>query len=315
MTKILVTGAGGFVGKHLIEALLKSGESDVWANVYSATSDLTDLLPTAKIIPTDLTDLAASTSLIQKIKPELIYHLASLSVVQDSSEKASSVLVNNLKLHYNLLEAIRLNTPKSRIITISTGNVYGNADPAFIPMTESAPLKPLNPYAVSKLCQEFLTLQYHLAYNLDAVILRPFNHAGAGQTTNFIIPMLARQFVGISRGEPPVIKLGNIETKRDFTDVRDMCQAYILAASHCKAGEVYNIGSGVGVSIHDIIAHLEDLTRIKVTITVDQDKIRSSDVPLLVADSSKFRSISGWSPKIPLRDTLKSVLAYWKEQR
>lgn len=313
--RILVTGAGGFVGTHLVQALLAAGENEVFANVYSKPGDLATLLQGGSIIPADLTDYDATVNLIKTTRPNLIYHLASLSVVHNSGKDAGKILTNNVALQYNLLEAVRLYTPQARVVVISSGNVYGNADPKYIPMNEATPLLPLNPYAVSKLNQEFLALEYHLAHALDIVILRPFNHTGAGQTTDFIVPMLGQQFVAIRRGEQaPTIQVGNTESKRDFTDVRDMCQAYLLAGKLAVAGEVYNIGSGVGVSVGEIISTYEELTGTKVTVEVDQTKVRSSDVPILVADSTKFRELTGWSPKIPLRDTLKSVLEYWEEK-
>lgn len=312
MTKrILITGAGGFVGKHLVEALQAAGETEIYGNVYSATSDLTGLLSADHILPADLTDFAATEQLVRDSAPDLIYHLASLSVVHNSGEQAGKVLTNNLSLQYNLLESVRLHAPKCRVIVISTGNVYSDALPEFIPMTESTPLRPLNPYAVSKLTQEFLSLQYHLAHGLDVVILRPFNHTGAGQTTDFIVPMLASQFAKMQQGAPAELVVGSTDSKRDFTDVRDMVQAYILAAAKGVAGEVYNIGSGVGTSVGEIIMALEELTGIKVEIKVDPEKIRKNDVPILICDSTKFATLTGWQTKIALRDTLKSVLDYY----
>ncbi len=312
--KILITGAGGFVGRHLIRALQVAGETEIYGNVYSAKSDLVELIPSSYILPADLTDYAATAKLIADLSPDLIYHLASLSVVHNSGEQAGKILTNNLALQYNLLESVRQSAPKARIIAISSGNVYGDAAAEFIPMSETCPLRPLNPYAVSKLNQEFLSLQYHLAYGLDIVLLRPFNHTGAGQTTDFIVPMLGKQFVDIKNGAEPVITLGNLDSQRDFTDVRDMCDAYILAAKHAIAGEVYNIGSGVGTSIGDIIKVLEELTGQAVEVKIDESKVRDSDVPILVCDSTKFRSLTNWSPKFSLRDTLKSVLDFCSKQ-
>jgi GDP-4-dehydro-6-deoxy-D-mannose reductase len=313
--RILVTGAGGFVGKHLVQALLADGQNEVFANVYSKPGDLATLLPEGAILPADLTDYEATVNLIKTARPDLIYHLASLSVVHNSAADGGKILTNNVALQYNLLEAVRLYAREARVVVISSGNVYGNADPKYIPMNEATPLRPLNPYAVSKLNQEFLALQYHLAHALDIVILRPFNHTGTGQTTDFIVPMLGQQFVAIGRGQQaPTIQVGNTESKRDFTDVRDMCQAYLLAGKLGVAGEVYNLGTGIGVSVGDIIETYEGLTGTKVTVEIDQARVRSSDVPILVSDSTKFRALTGWSPKTPLRDTLKSVLEYWEEK-
>ncbi|MEI6690861.1 MAG: GDP-mannose 4,6-dehydratase [bacterium] len=309
--RILITGAGGFVGKHLVEALQKAGETDIYGNVYSASSDLSTLLPEGHILPADLTDFVATEKLVKDCAPDLIYHLASLSVVHNSGAQAGHVLTNNLSLQYNILESVRLHAPNAKIIVISSGNVYGDASAEFIPMTELCPLRPLNSYAVSKISQEFLSLQYHYAYGLDVVILRPFNHTGIGQTIDFLVPMLAKQFVEIKNGAEPIIQLGNTTSKRDFTDVDDIVLAYILAAKQGVSGEVYNLGSGIGTSISDIISTLQDLSGIAVQVKVDQSKVRDSDVPILVCNSTKFRKLTNWSPKIALRDTLKSVLDYY----
>ena len=159
-----------------------------------------------------------------------------------------------------------------------------------------------------------LALQYHLAHGLDVVILRPFNHTGAGQTIDFVIPALAKQFVEIEKGAPPLIQVGNLETTRDFTDVRDMVSAYILAGDKGVSGEVYNIGSGQGYSVKTIIDILQKVTGKTVEIKENQSLIRSSDVPILIADASKFRKTTGWEPKISLETTISDILNYWRQQ-
>lgn len=312
---ILVTGAGGFVGSHLVRALVAAGSSTVYGNVYGSGNALQELLPASQIISGDLTDPDFTQSLITRVKPQIIYHLAALSVVQDSIAKAGEVLTSNLRLQYNLLETVRLNLPGARIVAICSANEYGLVKPEELPISEDVPLRPLNPYAVSKAAQDLLAYQYFLAHQLDVVRLRPFNHTGEGQTTDFIIPSLVRQFVEIAAGRlPPQIEVGNLESVRDFTDVLDMVQAYILAADQAKGGEVYNIGSGVGYSVRQIIELLTQISGTEVKVIQKTARVRVADVPVLLANSTKFNAATGWKPTHPLDATLTRVYNYMKEQ-
>lgn len=312
MKRVLITGAGGFVGTHLIHALQKNGDFEIYAAVYKSTSDISRLIPPDHIVAGDLTDFGFAQKLVDIAHPEIIFHLAALSVVHNSASQATSVMNSNSAISYNILEAARTHALGARIIAISSGNVYGAVQDTSHPIDESTPLRPLNPYAVSKVTQEMLALQYALAYGMDIVILRPFNHTGVGQTTDFVIPRLAEQFAKIENGEPPIVEVGNIETVRDFTDVHDMVEAYILASEKCKSGEIYNIGSGTGHTIKEILGILQSLSKIKVEIKVNNQLVRTSDVPVLIANSAKFRSITDWEPKISLESTISDILNYWR---
>ena len=313
MKKVLVTGAGGFVGTHLIHALKAEGNVEIFATVYSATSDIASLLPEDHIIAGDLTDFAFAQKLVGIAQPDLVYHLAALSVVHSSAEQAVAVMNGNTTISYNILESLRLSFPKARVIAISSGNVYGAVQNTTSPLNESTPLRPLNPYAVSKVAQEMLALQYYLAYGLDVVLLRPFNHTGVGQTSDFVIPRLAEQFSKIEKGQTsPVVEVGNLDTVRDFTDVHDMVSAYILAANKCESGQIYNIGSGVGHTIREILKVLQDLSTAKVEIKVNESAVRKSDVQKLIADATKFRDATGWEPKISLNKTISDILENYR---
>lgn len=312
--RILITGAGGFVGTHLIKELQQNPGVEIFAAVYQSTSDIASLVEADHIFEGDLTDYTFAQELIQTTKPDVIYHLAALSVVHDSVEHATSVINSNTTISYNILEATRLSAPQARFIAICSANVYGLVDSSEIPLKETTPFRPLNPYAVSKITQEMLALQYHLAHSLDVVILRPFNHTGVGQTTDFVIPAFAKQFVQIEKGATPVIEVGNLETTRDFTDVSDMVRAYVLASDKCVAGTAYNIGSGRGYTIREILNIFQKITGQTVEIKENQSLIRKSDVPVLIADASKFRESTGWEPKISLEITISDILNYWRKQ-
>lgn len=314
MAKALITGAGGFVGQHLVRKLV-GGKHDVCVATYSNSAQLTSLLDPDDIHTGDLTDSSFTENLVKTTQPDIIYHLAAISVVHTNTDSAKRALENNIALQYNLLESIRQFSPTTRLVAICSGNVYGKVGQSELPITEDTPIRPLNTYAVSKLSQESLALQYYYAYDMDIIILRPFNHTGPGQTDNFVIPAFAKQFAAIKSGkQPPIIKVGNLSTARDFTDVRDMVDAYILAGTKCKKGEIYNIGAGEVSKIGEILGLMSDISGVEVEIQEDNLRVRGVDVPVLMADSTKFRGITGWEPKIPFKKTLQTVLDYWEEK-
>ena len=219
-------------------------------------------------------------------------------------------------LSFNLFEAARLIVPKARIINICSANVYGAVLDSSRPLTESTPFRPLNPYSVSKINQEMLGLEYHLTYGSDVIALRPFNHTGIGQTTDFLIPRLAQQFAAIEKGQlAPTIEIGNLDSIRDFSDVRDMVRAYVLAAESCLAGEAYNIGSGKGYKVSQVIDIFQSLSQAKVEIKVKKDLVRSADVPALVADFTKFKEATGYFPVISLERTISDILDFYRQQK
>lgn len=314
MKKVLVTGAGGFVGGHLVKYLLAEKNYKVSTITYSENQLLNSLLPEKQIFQGDLTNYEFTKNLVEEIQPDLIFHLAALSTVQDSVEKAQKLLTTNTILQYNLLEAIKTHSPDSRLIAICSANQYGLVDEKNIPIDENTSFNPLNPYAVSKISQEYLALQYHHSYDLELVRLRPFNHTGERQTANFVIPAFAKQITQIEKGEKdPVIKVGNLEAVRDFTDVKDMIKAYLLAAKKCKNGQVYNIGSGKGISIQEILDILLAKAKTEIKVEKDPERMRSSDVPRLIADAQKFKNQTGWKPEIPIENTLERILNYWRK--
>lgn len=313
MQKVLITGAGGFVGTHLIKELKQDPDCEVFASVYKSTSDISEILDQDHIFAGDLTDYDFAKSLVDATDPAVIYHLAALSVVHNSASQATTVMTSNATISYNMLEAMKTHAPHARFIAISSGNVYGAVQDPQHPVSELAPLRPLNPYAVSKVTQEMLALQYCLAYGLDIVILRPFNHTGVGQTRDFVIPRLAYQFVQCEKKlSEPVIEVGNIDTIRDFTDVSDMVRAYVLAAAKCERGEIYNIGTGVGHTISQVIDLLQQLTSAKVKVKILDKLVRPADVPILIADATKFRQATLWEPQRSLEQTISDILAYYR---
>ncbi len=316
MATILITGGTGFAGSHLVEALLQKHPQHT-IHVTSSSNKpgfVGDLLPSENIHHLDLTDAAATTALLRTLQPTTIYHLAAYAVVGASFEQAQQVLDINSRLQLSVLEGVKTACPTARVLVIGSGMEYdvfeANADK---PLTETHPLGPVSPYAVSKVTQDLLSLSYHYSYQLNVVRARPFNHIGERQTPDFAIPSFAKQIVAIERGQQTEIKVGNLEAIRDFLDVKDVVQAYIVLMEHGQSGQVYNIGSGHGYKMLDVLTWLCQQATVPVKVTADPNKFRPLDVPYIVADITKLKTL-GWQPHIELGSTLERILRYWREQ-
>jgi GDP-4-dehydro-6-deoxy-D-mannose reductase len=315
--KILVTGATGFVGFYMLEYLRDNGVDfygtyfnepfDDFKNIFSDYKKFTSSL--------DLKDKNAVRELIANVNPDAIIHLAALASPNDSWDILEEMLTNNMLSQLNILEAVRNVSPKIKVITVSSGQVYGAVKPNEIPLTEEHSIKPNNPYASSKVFQETLSTQYFYNYGIPTVILRPLNHIGPRQTGNFAIPSFVKQIVDIEKGlKEPIIKVGNLDAKRDFLDVRDVCEAYYLAVIKALPGEAYNLGSGKAYRMKEILEILISYSKVDIKIEVDKNLLRPSDMPILCADHSKFNKATGWEPKYKIEETLKDILEYWRKK-
>lgn len=307
--KILITGADGFVGTHLVKYLLESGYQAVHGTYFRHGADLQSQVGNEQAHQVNLEDPAAVGELLNKIQPDWIIHLAARSIVQDSFDKAWLVLETNARLQLVMLDAVRQFTPKSRMLCVGSAHAYGILPPKYQnkPLDEETPFYPDNPYSVSKLTQEYLSRSYQLSYDLDIVFARPFNMIGPGQTTNFAIPSFAQQIAAVENGQQTSIEVGNLSAIRDFTDVRDAVCAIEVIMQHAPSGEVYNLGSGFGVSMQEVLDELIALSDQPIKVEVDPARLRPSDVPFFVADNTKLRNL-GWEPKIQLRQTLQDIL-------
>lgn len=311
--RILVTGGTGFAGSHLIEALLAAGYSDIYSTVYSAPDSKVSLLPTDRYVPVNLTDAAATQALLEKVRPDWIFHLASLAYVGKSFDKARELFGNNLNLQLNLLDAVKSVVPKARVLLIGSAEEYGIAPSGVGKIDESAPLNPVNPYAVSKATQDLLGNSYFLSYNLQIVRARPFNHIGTRQTGDFAVPAFAKQIVAIERGQGDKLHVGNLTGVRDFTSVEDMVKAYILLMEKGAVGEVYNIGSGRGWQMTEVVEMLTSMATKPIAIEADSSRMRPLDVPSLIADNKKICAL-GWQPTTDIRPSLQAVLDEWRQK-
>ncbi|SRR5258708_6559328 len=309
---VLVTGGTGFVGSHLIETLLTAGFSNVHTTTFGdQKSFVHDILPAQNIHKVDLTNQSAISALFVEIKPTTIYHLAAYADAGASFDQSQLVLENNLKIQLSFLEAVRQSAPKARILVVGSGMEYDFIAKKATKITEEHPLGPVSPYAVSKVIQDLLGLSFAYSYKLDVVRARPFNHIGERQTAAFAIPSFAQQIVAIENGKQKHIAVGNLDSVRDFTDVKDVVKSYILLLEKGQGGEVYNIGSGVGHSMQEMLDMLCELSTVKIEVVTDPAKVRPLDVPMVVADISKIQKL-GWSPEIPIQETLRRILEEWR---
>jgi len=308
---ILVTGASGFAGSHLIEALKAKGHTNIYGTAFGNAAFLSILIPESTIITLNLTDSETVNKMISTIQPDWIFHLASFAFVGQSFERGAELLQNNIVVQHTMLEAVRKHAPKARLLVVGSAEEYGLSEQWETPISESHPLRPVNPYAVSKVAQDLLAYSYAVSLKMNIVRVRPFNHIGERQTPDFAIPAFAKQIVAIERKQQDSLFVGNLNGIRDFTDVKDMMHAYITVMEKGVVGEVYNIGTGVGVKMKDIVDKLVAMSTAQVTMVQDEKRFRPLDIPEIVADAAKVKDL-GWNPEISLDDTLKRVLAYWR---
>ncbi len=312
--RVLITGGTGFAGSHLVENLLQHGYRDVHVTSFGGQSGhVSNLLPETQVHPLNLHDFAAVEALLRELQPSHIYHLAAYAAVATSFDQGREVLEHNLALQINLLEAIRIHLPHTRVMVVGSGMEYDLISNQEKMISETHPLGPVSPYAVSKVLQDLLGLSYAYSYNLNIVRVRPFNHIGERQTTDFAIPSFAQQIVSIEKGLQENISVGNLDAIRDFTDVKDVCDAYRIIMEHGQAKDVYNIGTGKGYTMREMLQMLCQLSTAQVHVVADQSKVRPLDVPSIIADSSKVRQL-GWNPQIPIQETLERILNEWRQK-
>lgn len=313
--RALITGAEGFVGGHLCEYLLKHTDWTLTGTVLGQSDDVKPANPRLKLHSLDLRAPDSVRLLVERTEPDYVFHLAAQSFVPTSFSAPWDTLENNIKSELNLLEAVRRSGHETRFLVVGSNEEYGAPSPEELPQTEQSPLRPNNPYAVSKVTQDFLGLQYHLAYGMDVVRVRPFNHTGPGQSPRFVVPAFASQVARIEAGlQEPVMRVGNLSTSRDFTDVRDMVRGYWLAVTEGEAGEVYNLASGQAYSIQGLLETLVDQSGVEIRVEVDPERYRPVDVPVVYGSAEKLRQRTGWRPRIGFEQTLLDTLGYWRTE-
>lgn len=309
--RVLITGAGGFVGKHLIEAISAQTDYEIFATALDEKEASNIDLPEDHITLIDITDKNKVQDLFEKVKPQQIYHLAAQSSVGLSWKIPAVTLRVNIEGTLNILEAMRCqDLSGNKILLIGSAEQYGKVTAADLPIGEEQGVVAGNPYAISKIAQEQLAAIYKDAYGLNVCIVRAFNHIGTGQRPDFVISDWAHQIVEIERGEKePKLFVGNIKVRRDFTDVRDIVRAYMLIMEKGESGQIYNVGSGKSISLEELLSTMISLSgRQDITVEVDPAKVRAADIEDLVSDNRKLIETTGWQKTIPLEQTLTDIL-------
>lgn len=316
MKRALITGITGFVGSHLADFLLKERYEVVGTTrPRSKTDNITHIMDKIQLEDADIADSHSLFTVVNKIKPDIIFHLAAQSFVPTSWASPASTMESNILGAVHLFEAVRSAGINPPIQIACSSEEYGLVYEDELPIKETNPLRPQSPYAVSKVAMDYLGYQYSASYKMNIVRTRGFNHTGPRRGDIFAESTFAKQIAEIEKKKKePVIYVGNLEAKRDYTDVRDMVKAYLIGALKGKPGEVYNICSGKTIRIGDMLNLLLSFSKVKVSTKQDPTRMRPSDVPVLLGDNTKFFKQTGWKPEIPFEQTMEDLLNYWRER-
>ncbi|MBI4039694.1 GDP-mannose 4,6-dehydratase [Candidatus Daviesbacteria bacterium] len=312
----LITGITGFAGSHMAEFLLNE-DHEVYgiARWRSRREHMDKIEGKVKILEADLLDSHSLDNIMLSVRPDYVFHLAAQSYVPASWTSPEATLEINVIGSVNLFESVRKAQINPAVQIACSSEEYGLVHPNEVPITEENPLRPLSPYAVSKVAMDYLGYQYCQSYGMRIIRTRGFNHTGPRRGEVFAESTFAKQIAEIEKGkQDPVILVGNLDAKRDYTDVRDMVRGYFAAAQKGEAGEVYNICSGKTWQIKEVLDHLLSLTKVKVAIKEDSTRMRPSDVPILLGDNTKFVKKTGWKLTISFEKTLEDLLNYWREK-
>jgi len=309
MAKGLVIGAAGFVGSYLIDEMRACGMEACATKLPHERLEHSQ----AKVYDLDILDREAIVALLLEIRPDYIFHLAAQSSVGLSWKNPGLTVDVNIKGSINVMDAVRELYYKPRVLLIGSGEEYGHIRPGETPIREDNLLRPGNIYAATKACQNMIGSIYAQAYDMQLMMARSFNHIGPGQAPMFVVSDFCKQVAEIEKGlREPVMYVGNLAAKRDFTDVRDVVKAYVRLIQQGVPGETYNMGSGHAVEIRSILDTIISLSEKEIRVEIDPNKIRPVDVPVIEADITKLRELTGWEPQIELEQTIRDTLDYWR---
>lgn len=315
MSRVLITGIEGFVGRHLARLLLGQGHEVAGVHLAEPPHDLA-----VELLRGSVCDFAWLRDAVRQTRPDRVVHLAAVSSVAESETHVLETFETNAVGTLNLLEAVRLSGSKTRVLLVSSAAVYGRAGSGGT-LTEETPPQPINPYGLSKLAAEEAGRFAHRAFGTDVVILRPFSHTGPGQGPGFVFPTVARRIAAIEKAaaaDPGLdrasrtVELGNLDVRPDYTDVRDIVRAYALALDRCEAGETYNVTSGNSLLLRDGVETLIRLARTETQYKSVAARRRERDIPVLHGSAAKLAEATGWQPLIPLEQTLADLLDYYR---
>jgi len=313
--KVLIIGITGFAGTNLYQLLCQQEDISIFGSFRHSTKNrnIADYFNKATLLECDINDVYSVEKVLNEVQPDIIFHFASYVSVFSSFKNPLPTLQTNIIGTANLLEAVKKIIPNAKILIPGSAEEYGKVPEGKLPIREDYPLNPLNPYAISKKTQEEIGLYYFKTYRLNIYFTRTFHYTGPGQPLGFVCSDLAKQVVDAGNGKIKSIKAGNLEAKRDFTDIRDVVNAYWKIINNGKAGEVYNVCSGRSISIQEILNKLIKLSEKNVSVEIDENKLRPSDVPDFVGDNTKLKNI-GWNPKYSTDDSLNALLDGWRDE-
>lgn len=313
--KALITGISGFVGSYLAEYLLEATDWEVAGTVFGPFDNIANLGDQLELYPAELSRLDVMTFILEQAQPDVIFHLAAQPLVSASRRDPWGTLETNIRMQLNVLEGVARTDPKCRVLVVGSSEEYGLISPEDLPVDEDTPLRPTSPYGLSKVAQDLMGLQYHLTHNLHVIRARPFNHMGPRQRVGFVAPDFASQIAAAELGlQAPVLEVGNLSARRDFSDVRDVVRAYVMLVTHGEAGQVYNIGSGESHSVQEVLDTLLAMSQVAIEVRQDPKRMRASDVPEAISDTSRLQERTGWQTTISFAQSLRDVLEYWRQE-
>jgi len=311
--RALITGADGFIGLHLASCLRGEGVEVMGIGLKQELP--AGRLPGCRYQACDVLDREAVFSVVREFKPGYVFHLAAQSSVRRSWEDPLFTYKVALEGQANVVDAVLEEAPEAVVHVAGSAEEYGKVEEEELPIAEDHPLRPVSPYALSKVFQEHHALFCHRAHGLKVIVTRAFNLIGPGQAPDFVASDFARQVAEIEAGmREPVIRVGNLEARRDFCDVRELAGVFWLLVRRGVPGEVYNVCSGRDRSIRELLDALLSLSQVEVRVEVDPARLRPAEIPVLRGDNGKLRKVTGWAPSIPLERTLEDLLAWWREE-
>ena len=314
--RALITGISGFVGSHLAEYLLEATDWEIAGTVFGPYGSIADLSSELELYPAELSRVDVVTFILEQARPDAIIHLAAQPLVSASRRDPWGTLETNIRMQLSILEGVLRVKPDCRVLVVGSSEEYGQVSPEELPVDEDTPFRPMNPYALSKVAQDLMGLQYHLVHKLQVVRVRPFNHIGPGQRLGFVAADFASQIAAVELGlQEPLMTVGNLDARRDFSDVRDVVRAYAALVQQGVPGQVYNIGAGESHSIQEILDTLLSMSRVPIEVRQDPERMRPSETSDIVCDATRIRELCGWRTTIPLAQSLRDVLDYWRKEK
>ena len=316
--KVLITGVGGFAGSHLADYVINNGFAEIFGIVRDAekNENIRSREKSIRVFECDIVDFQSIFRVLKEVKPDIIFHLAGQAFVPSSFEHTAETFKVNVLAPINIFEAVKAVDIKPRIVVVTSGEVYGETAGLLAVHTERSIPHPVNPYAASKTSIDYIAQTYKTYEGLNIVITRPFNHTGPRQKPSFVCSSLARQIsLALKNNTPPVIQIGNVKPRRDFTDVRDVVRAYWLLGTVSNDKEfIFNVCSGNIFSIEEIIRMYEKITGVKFELHVEEKRLRGYDIQLLAGSNELLHHATGWQPEIPMEQTLRDLLTSWMEK-